>query len=348
MSFQSELINWYTENQRDLPWRKSKNPYVIWLSEVILQQTRVAQGMPYFHRFLEAFPSVIDFANASEDQILKLWQGLGYYSRARNMLHTAKEVANKHQGIFPKQYEALIKLKGIGSYTAAAISSFTANEKRAVIDGNVYRVLSRYFGISTPIDSTEGKKAFEKLAKELIESEQPSVYNQAIMEFGALQCKPKQPNCVGCPLRLSCFALQNHQISSLPAKQGKTKVRERWFNYFLIRNDEQIAVHKREKGDIWQHLYDFPMIETAQEVNAEDLTFQQQIYNTFGPDSQIYSIEKRKHQLSHQTIYIHFFGLNNNVTIFSELAKLLLVDFNTLKQLPHPKIIGDFIEKHLN
>lgn len=200
MSFQKEIIKWYSSHKRALPWRDTQDAYVIWLSEIILQQTRVEQGLPYFNRFLEAYPTVADFAAATETQILKLWQGLGYYSRGRNMLFTAQQIASLHHNVFPVKYSELIKLKGIGEYTAAAISSFSSGEAQAVLDGNVFRVLARYFGINTPINSTEGKKQFTDLAKSMLYQEDPATYNQAIMEFGALQCKPKSPDCAICPL----------------------------------------------------------------------------------------------------------------------------------------------------
>ena len=216
MAFQSEIVKWYLSNKRDLPWRDTTDPYVIWLSEIILQQTRVEQGKPYFLKFLEHFPNVKAFASASEEQVLKLWQGLGYYSRGRNMLYTARYVMEHHHGVFPKSYDQLIKLKGVGGYTAAAISSFSSNERQAVVDGNVYRVLARYFGIDEPINSNTGQKMFAELAKELIADQEPAVYNQAIMEFGALQCKPKSPLCGVCPIQMGCYAFKHKKLDQLP------------------------------------------------------------------------------------------------------------------------------------
>ena len=346
MSFQKKIIDWYLINKRELPWRNTTNPYVIWLSEIILQQTRVEQGLPYFNRFLENFPTVNDFASASEDQVLKLWQGLGYYSRGRNMLYTAKEVISAHNGIFPTRYEELIKLKGIGDYTAAAISSFSANENQAVIDGNVFRVLARYFGIDEPINSSNGKKIFSKLAKELIGGQQALLYNQAIMEFGALQCKPKSPKCEICPLALSCFALNHQQIHNLPVKLKKGKIRERWFNYFVATKGDAILMKQRQPGDIWQKLYDFPLIETTAPYDS-DLNFNSSVKEWFGSEVIIRPVSSKRHLLSHQIIYVHFFVLENymiNFNLHTDIKSVLLADF---KSLPHPKIIGDFIEVYL-
>lgn len=269
--FVEEVTKWYKINKRDLPWRDTKNAYIIWLSEIILQQTRVEQGLPYFHKFLERYKSVTEFADASEDEILKLWQGLGYYSRARNMHATAKIIKNEHNGVFPCNYETLLKLKGVGEYTAAAISSFSANEKHAVVDGNVYRLLSRYFGIETAIDSTIGKKEFKKLAYELLEQAEPFLYNQAVMEFGAIQCKPSSPNCANCPLRLNCYAYQHEMVDKLPVKDKRTKVKERFFNYLVVKDGTKVLLNKRIAKDIWQNMYDFPLIETAERLTESEL-----------------------------------------------------------------------------
>ena len=348
MSFQNEIIKWYQVNKRDLPWRNTTNAYVIWLSEIILQQTRVEQGLPYFNSFLENFPTIQTFAEASENQVLKLWQGLGYYSRGRNMLFTAKQVLELHSGIFPVDYEQLIKLKGIGEYTAAAISSFSNNEFRAVVDGNVFRVLGRYFGIEEPINSTLGKKMFNELAQSLIVDQQPSLYNQAIMEFGALQCKPKSPLCSICPLQLGCYAFKQNKVDVLPVKLKKVKVRERWFNYFVGIKGDQILIKQRMPGDIWQQLYDFPMIETTEKIDFASLNFLEEVRNTFGETAIISPIMTKKHLLTHQIIYVQFFALENymiNFNLQTEIKSVLLSDF---KELPHPKVISDFVQFYLN
>lgn len=347
MSFQSEIIKWYKINKRDLPWRSTTDPYVIWLSEIILQQTRVEQGLPYFNKFLENFPTVVDFANASENEVLKLWQGLGYYSRGRNMLFTAKQVIELHNGVFPVVYDQLIKLKGIGEYTAAAISSFSNNQSKAVVDGNVFRVLSRYFGVEEPINSTIGKKIFFELAQGLIEDQKPSIYNQAIMEFGALQCKPKSPACNICPLQTGCFAFQHHKVDVLPVKLKKVKVRERWFNYFVGLEDGNILIKQRQAGDVWQQLYDFPLIETDQAVQFSTSEFSDAVKEFFGSEAKITSLLEKKHILTHQIIYVHFFGLDNymiNFNLHTNIKSVTIADFATL---PHPKVISDFFEMYL-
>ena len=347
MSFQREIIKWYEINKRELPWRDTTNAYIIWLSEVILQQTRVEQGLPYFNKFLANFPTVKDFANASEDQVLKLWQGLGYYSRGRNMLFTAKEVMAKYDGIFPVKYSELVKLKGIGEYTAAAISSFAANETQAVLDGNVFRVLARYFGIDQPINSTQGRKLFTALAKDLVADQQASLYNQAIMEFGALQCKPKSPNCAICPLRISCYAYNQQQINDLPVKLKKVKVRERWFNYFIGLDGTHILMKQRMPGDIWQKLYDFPLLETSEKQEHTNSNFLIQVKKMFGNDVLVTSITEKKHLLTHQIIYVQFFGLEHYMINFNLHTEIKSVLFSDFKELPHPKVISDFVELYL-
>jgi len=270
MDFANSLTRWYLKNKRDLPWRNTQNPYFIWLSEIMLQQTRVAQGMPYFFAFTNAFPTVFDLANASEEQVLKLWQGLGYYSRARNLHKTAQFVATELDGKFPDTYKELIKLKGVGEYTAAAIASFSFDENVPVVDGNVFRVLSRYFDIETDILSSGAKKEFTALAYELMSKDNPALFNQAIMEFGALQCVPKNPNCEVCPLNNGCLALQKNKVDQLPVKSKKTKVKNRFFNYvvFLDENQNTIIQKRSDKG-IWHNLYEFPLIETETEIDFD-------------------------------------------------------------------------------
>lgn len=246
-----------------MPWRGEKNPYYIWLSEVILQQTRVEQGLPYFEAFKKAFPAVKQLADAEEDKVMKLWQGLGYYSRAKNLHFTAKHIAYERKGKFPSTFEELKKLKGVGDYTAAAIASFAFNEKRAVVDGNVIRVLARVFGIETPFDTTEGKKRFAQLAQELIDAKQPGVYNQAIMDFGSQVCMPQKPLCSECPLQKICFAYEKELVAELPVRAKKAEIKHRYFNYLLIRSRSEILIQKRTGKDIWAGLYQLPLIETA-------------------------------------------------------------------------------------
>lgn len=348
MAFQQEIIRWYLTNKRSLPWRDTQDAYVIWLSEIILQQTRVEQGLPYFNRFLEAYPTISDFAAATETQILKLWQGLGYYSRGRNMLFTAKQIQELYDGIFPVRYDELIKLKGIGEYTAAAISSFSSGEGKAVLDGNVFRVLSRYFGISTPINSTEGKKQFSELAQSLIHHDDPALYNQAVMEFGALQCKPKSPDCPSCPLQLSCYAKNNNLVPVLPVKLKKLTVKTRHINYFICQNGNEILVNKRIYDDIWQHLYDFPRIETSEAVSIFNGDFIKEVKQNFGSDVTVLPLMEIKHLLTHQIIYVQFFALDNYIVNFNTNAEAKWVSWADFDQLPQPKILTKFINNYFN
>ncbi|MCZ4223778.1 A/G-specific adenine glycosylase [Pedobacter rhodius] len=346
MIFQNKLITWYLIHKRDLPWRHTNDAYVIWLSEIILQQTRVEQGLPYFNKFLENFPTVTDFAAASEAKVLKLWQGLGYYSRGRNMHNTAQIVVNNYNGIFPTLHDDLIKLKGIGEYTAAAISSFSSGEARAVVDGNVFRVLARYYGIDTPINSPEGKKQFFKLANELLYTEDPALYNQAIMEFGAIQCKPKSPDCSICPLNIECYALKNNAVGQLPVKLAKAEKKHRYFNYLVSTVDDKILVRERQAGDIWQHLYDFPCIETTGFSTEEDETLEFTVKSNFGGETEITFISYKKHVLTHQIIHVRFFALKNYIFNFNKQKELNWVSFNTLDELPQPNVIRNFIEEN--
>ena len=272
MSFNSTLTIWYSANKRDLPWRKSKNPYNIWLSEIILQQTQVKQGLPYYEAFISNFPTIEDLAKASETEVLKLWQGLGYYSRARNLHFSAKHITKNLNGVFPKNFKGLLQLKGVGDYTASAISSICYEESVAVVDGNVYRVLARYFGIDTPINTTEGVKQFKTLATSLLPASNLGDYNQSIMEFGSRQCKPQSPVCSECPLNIGCRAYATGSIKSLPVKLKKTKVTKKYFNFIVnISEDNKTQIEQRTKKGIWQQLYQFPLIETETSVALEEL-----------------------------------------------------------------------------
>ena len=268
MNFAATLLQWFKNNGRSLPWRETKDAYAIWLSEVILQQTRIVQGMSYWERFMAQWPTVNDLAAATENEVLKAWQGLGYYSRARN-LHTAAQQVMELGG-FPQTFKELKTLKGVGDYTAAAIASIAFGEPVAVVDGNVYRVLSRYYGIDTPIDSTEGKKGFQALAQSLLPINEPADYNEAIMDFGATQCTPNSPHCSACPLCETCVAFREQRINELPVKSKKVKQRERHFTYLCIEYEGKIAIHQRGAGDIWQGLWEFPQEEhlTSSEDSA--------------------------------------------------------------------------------
>jgi A/G-specific adenine glycosylase len=344
------LLEWYPHNKRDLPWRDTNNPYIIWLSEIILQQTRVAQGLPYFEKFLENFPKVEDLADAPEETVMRLWQGLGYYSRARNLHHCAKEIRDLYNGEFPKTYSGLIRLKGIGSYTAAAIASFAFDEPVAVLDGNVFRVLSRYFGIATDIASNSGKKEFEALANKLIPGHQPAEYNQAIMEFGALQCVPKNPDCNRCPLRGSCFAFKNNLVDSLPVKINKIKIKERYFRYAFILCDNEVIVNQRGEGDIWQGLFDFPIEELSGRNEIEKETRLLAGISHFPSTSLQVSDDWYKHILTHQRIFANFVRVyipkenKDSLQVWVEANGFQLVSIEKLEQLGKPRLITKFLE----
>lgn len=311
-SFSPLITNWYREHQRDLPWRQTTDAYKIWLSEIILQQTRVNQGLNYYKRFIERWPTVTELALAEEEEVLKLWQGLGYYSRARNIHYTAKLMVERHKGVFPIQYKDVLALKGIGEYTAAAICSFAYNEPYAVVDGNVYRVLARVFGIETAIDSTQGKKQFAELAQTLLDKKNPGLHNQAIMEFGALHCTPALPDCGNCILNQYCIAFLNKTVDDLPKKSLKTKQRNRYFNYMYIENGDKIYINKREAKDVWQNLYELPLIESETELSFQELITTNDFKKIFETTSNINiqsAIFKTKHVLSHQKIYATFYKI---------------------------------------
>jgi len=348
MNFSGELVQWYLKNKRALPWRETTNAYVIWLSEIILQQTRVEQGMPYFNRFLEKYPDVKAFASAGEDEILNLWQGLGYYSRGRNMLKTARQVTELYGGEFPVSYDHLVKLKGIGEYTAAAISSFSSNEAKAVVDGNVYRVLARYFGVDEPINSTKGKKLFQGIADEILNKAHAGLHNQAIMEFGAMLCKPKNPDCMVCPVRAGCYAFNNHKIPELPKKLKTVKIRERFFNYFLVTDGDSILMNKRDEKDIWANMYDLPLIETPARLSAQEMMELPRTKAMFGNNLVIIeSFQPKKHVLTHQHIHAQFIRIAAQEEIKLE-QKWIYARVNNLKTMALPKIIFLFLNNFFN
>ncbi|WP_318310639.1 A/G-specific adenine glycosylase [Flagellimonas crocea] len=340
MTFAQKILSWYRENKRDLPCRKTRDPYHIWLSEIMLQQTRVAQGMPYYLRFTEAFPTVHDLANAKEDEVLKLWQGLGYYSRARNLHATAKIVVEDFNGKFPDTYEGLKSLKGVGDYTASAIASFCFDIPEPVVDGNVYRVLSRYFGVDIPINSTQGIKYFKELAREAMDGENIRDYNQGIMEFGAIQCAPKKPYCLLCPLQESCVALQENKVDQLPIKQNKTKVRKRHFNYLVAVDDNRKTILEQRKGKgIWQNLYQFPLIESQETLHEEELTKRIKEKEVFAEleSLSLYNNEPIVHKLSHQHLYTQFWILKTSPILEGGTP------WEQIDEFPVPVLIADFI-----
>lgn len=341
-NFSHIIIKWYQQNKRDLPWRNISDPYIIWLSEIILQQTRVVQGLPYFEKFVEHYPTIFDLARADEQEVLKLWQGLGYYSRARNLHFTAKFVCDVLNGQFPTSYKKLLKLKGVGDYTAAAIASFAFNESVPTVDGNVFRVLSRYFGVEIPIDTLLAKVEFKKLANKLIDKKQPGIFNQAIMEFGALQCIPSVPNCEKCPLMGSCYAHKHKKINLLPLKSKKIVVSNRIFHYLLMVDAQnEIILQKRENNDIWKHLYEFPLMECETEPELEQITNFTSLYSDNVLNINILNNTPIKHKLTHQEILITFWRIE--VKNF----KVNSVPIINLQQYPLPIIIHKFLDKFI-
>jgi len=343
MNFSKNIINWYSDNKRDLPWRHTVNPYFIWLSEIILQQTQVKQGLPYYESFVKTFPTVYDLAKSDEQTVLKLWQGLGYYSRARNLHFTAKYIVDELGGNFPNSYGEIIKLKGIGDYTASAIASIAFGETKAVVDGNVYRVLSRFFGIETPINSTKGIKEFKALATELIDKREPATFNQAIMEFGAQQCKPKKPYCIICPLQSGCIAFLKNQTSGLPVKLKKIKIRHRYFNYLVIidQHKKTIIEQRTEKG-IWQNLYQFPLIESKESIDVyefEKEISKHKLIKNLKFQINLFNEKDVIHKLSHQHLHTKFWIIETDPITEKSISA------ENLKDYPVPALISEFINK---
>ncbi len=343
MNFNKTLTNWYSINKRNFPWRNTKVPYFIWLSEIILQQTQIKQGLPYYEAFVTKFPTVFDLANAQESDVLKLWQGLGYYSRARNLHFTAKYIAHELDGIFPNSYKELIKLKGIGDYTASAIASICFDEPTAVVDGNVYRALSRYFGIGTPTNSTQGIKEFKSLATSLIDKSNPGDYNQAIMEFGATQCKPQSPDCRVCPFNSSCVALQKGLVDVLPVKLKKTKVTNKHFNFLVfISSDKKTVFEKRESKGIWQNLHQFPLVETKTSLQIDTFKKNPSIMDYLKDipyEFSLYNDIEIIHKLSHQHLYTKFWIIE--VNNLPEKG----IPISELTKYPTPILISNFIDE---
>ncbi|MBS4060662.1 MAG: A/G-specific adenine glycosylase [Bacteroidetes bacterium] len=349
--FSHKITVWYKQNHRSLPWRETADPYAIWLSEVILQQTRVDQGMAYYQRFLSQWPDVLSLSQASEQEVLKLWQGLGYYSRARNLLITAKMIVNNFDGAFPADYKQLLRLKGVGKYTAAAVGSIAFGLPNAVVDGNVTRVLSRVFGVQEAIDSADGIKKIESLANELLDKENPGQHNQALMEFGALQCVPSSPDCNACIFSDICIANMQGLVSSIPFKQKKIKTSVRHFNYFICTYNNgvtcELVIRHRSASDIWEGLYDFPLIETKEETcfldlinSSEFLDWTKNKKYTLSKVSGIY-----KHQLTHQTLYARFFHLRFEDPFGDDIKNgLSLICENRLGEYPLPRLIDRYLQ----
>ncbi len=344
------LIRWYNQHKRDLPWRNTDDPYKIWISEIILQQTRVQQGLDYYYRFVERFPDVQTLANASEDDVLKHWQGLGYYSRARNLHLAARWIVEKHQGAFPATYKELIDLPGIGAYTAAAICSFAYHLPFAVVDGNVYRVLSRLFGLDTPIDSNAGIKMFQEIAQEILDQGNPGLHNQAIMEFGALQCVPVSPDCEHCVLQDRCLSFANQNTHILPVKNQKVKVRKRYYNYLFIRYMDKTFLQKRTGNDVWKNLYEFPLIESDSLLDVKAI-FQHEIFQKFTLEDAGRVMIKPlsqpiKHVLTHQQIFAQFFLVEiDEVPAGMQHFEMIAID--QIEQFAVSRLMEIFIQNHL-
>jgi A/G-specific adenine glycosylase len=343
MTFSNILIKWYLQNKREMPWRNTTNPYYIWLSEIILQQTRVEQGTAYYLKFVESFPTVYDLASAKESEVLKLWQGLGYYSRARNLHFSANYIVNELNGQFPSTYNDILKLKGVGDYTASAIASICFEESTAVVDGNVYRVLARFFGVDTPINSTKGIKYFKELAQELIDSDNPANHNQAIMEYGARMCKPQNPTCEICPLNDKCIALQQKQIKVLPVKEKKVKIKKRFFNYLVFLSlDGKTTLNLRKGKGIWQGLYEFPLVETEMTTDKDEL-LENELFKKIVDNStfelELYNEKEVIHKLSHQHLITRFW------VVKTSSQNDLKIDWEDIHDFPVPRLIDVFIEE---
>ena len=330
----TKLLKWYSSHKRSIPWRETQNPYFIWLSEVIMQQTRVEQGTPYYLRYIEKYPTLLELANAPDDEMMKLWQGLGYYSRARNMLAAARQIRDEFGGVFPMEYKHIRALKGVGEYTAAAIASIAFNQNYAAIDGNVLRVLSRFYGEFSPIDSSIGKKRYAQLADELLNKEFPGEFNQAMMELGATVCKPRQPLCNACPISAECVALSKNLQAQLPIKAGKTKVTKRLFHYLVLSSQGKTLLKKRSSGDIWQGLYEFPLIEgdlnEMQEMEQAALWCKEPfVLKTISNEI--------KHLLSHRELRAKFYSIETDELI--PQTEFTLVNWSDFENYPVSRLI---------
>lgn len=345
-NFTISLLQWNkNKNNRKLPWKNTQSPYFIWLSEIILQQTRVEQGLPYFEKFTKQYPTVFDLADATEDEVLKIWQGLGYYARAINLHTTAKKIAFEMNGEFPNTFEELKKLKGVGNYTAAAIASFAFNEVQAVVDGNVIRVLARYFGIKTTFDTTAGKKEFSLLSNQLISQKNPDIYNQAIMDFGAMVCTPQKPACTSCPLSKNCWAFQHQEVEKLPVRAKKIKKKQRNFLFLVATDGKGIFIQKQSKSDVWKRLYLLPLIEFE---NKELRNFKSLIATSFKlPEVQLKTIENYRQTLTHQQLHIHFAVLKWHPSIQTKFeAQFTWVALDKLHKYAFPKTIVLYLQKN--
>jgi A/G-specific adenine glycosylase len=342
MAFYKQILGWHNQINRKLPWKNTNDAYKIWLSEIIMQQTRVEQGTPFYLKFEKNYPTIQYLASANLDRILKDWEGLGYYSRARNMHQAAKYIVEYHNGIFPNTYNELLKIKGIGKYTAAAIASFAYDLPHAVVDGNVYRVLSRYFEIKMPIDTTEGKKYFEQLAHSLLPPNNYGDYNQALMDFGALQCVPKSPKCGICELNHSCKSFQNDSVSLLPIKSKRLNQKDRFFNFILVKKENQIFISQRLQNDIWKSLYQIPYFETEKLQSKKQI--KTEIYKIFMEKNIKMTLfkENKKQMLTHQNINASF-SMIEVENDFKMPIDGIWIDENHVFDYAFPKIIKDFL-----
>lgn len=335
----------YRSNQREMPWKGEKDPYKIWLSEVILQQTRVAQGWQYYTRFLEKYPTIRHLARANDLDVFKLWEGLGYYNRCKNLLYTAREIVKEQKGIFPVKYDEILALKGVGPYTAAAIASFAYNQPYAVVDGNVFRVLARFFGIDTPIDSAEGKNFFTALAGKVLAQKDPGAFNQAIMDFGATVCKPFSPACSHCPLQKECVAFREGLVNRLPVKEKTLLRKQRWFNYFLFEHQGQLLVHCRTAKDIWQNLYEFYLLETDELIRWDKTSVQNWLKEQAGIRKAVVTHLSKPlvQQLTHQQIKGQFIRIQLS-SIPPLLNKYSWQPIEKIRELPFPKLITGYLD----
>ena len=337
-----EIIAWYKNNFRDLPWRNTQDPYKIWLSEIILQQTQVVQGLGYYERFVSQYPDIQDLASADQASVLKLWQGLGYYSRARNLHKTAQIIVNQYDGKFPTDYQSVVKLAGIGPYTAAAIMSFAYNQPFACLDGNVYRVLSRIYGIKSPIDDNKSRPQFMAILDQWIQGQNPRIFNNALMEFGALMCKPDQPKCNECPLSIDCVAFKTNAVKSFPVKAKSLKKRIRWFNYLLFQQDGKLALVQRLQKDIWQHLYELPLIESENEISDAEILNQIESV-CFNRIDQLELSGQQKHILTHQLIQARFWTVHCKSAIVFNDPKVFWVNLSDIQNYPVSVLIEKFL-----
>ena len=347
MNISDILTTWYQENKRDLPWRKVNDPYLIWISEIILQQTRIAQGMDYYLHFVERFPDIGSLAEASEDEVLRYWQGLGYYSRARNLHEAARTLARQFGGKFPTEYETIRSLKGVGHYTAAAITSLAWNLPYPVVDGNVFRVLSRLFALDTPIDTGKGKKFYTELAASIMPESGAGLHNQAIMEFGALQFVPQNPDCRHCPLQARCLGYAAGTPQAYPVKQHKTKTRNRYFHYLYIIYKDKTWLNRRSGKDIWKGLYEFPLIETDSPADFADLQRTEAFRHLLSDAEELQislDISNLKHVLTHQTLYASFYKVEINKPVAS-LLQYIEIPIDSLDRYAVPRLIQLYLEK---